>query len=197
MDAANPYAPPQAALADAAPDPDADLPAWRLEGRRLIARNGATLPDVCLFTGEATPPGQRIRLSLSWTPAWFRMMAVLAPLLAVFAYDFFRRASSLEVGLSAAGRKQRRLVALLSLGAAASGVCFFIKLANRRSYAGEGDDMMALLLLGALIAFVAVALAARVFRVAGIDRKFTRLVLRPRVAEALARLPPPPSAPAP
>jgi hypothetical protein len=191
LDAANPYAPTQAPLADGVPlDPDADLPAWRLEGRTLIARNGATLPDVCLLTGEATPPARRLRVSLSWTPVWFKMIAVLAPLLAVFAYDFFRRTSSLEIGLSPAGRKQRRRVALLALGAAASGVGLFLEIADRSAHRG-GDDLTPLLLAVSLIALVSTALAARVYRVVGINRKFTRLVLRPRVADAIARLPPP------
>jgi hypothetical protein len=193
MDAGNPYAATNAPLADglspaevAAREED-DLPTWRLEGRTLIARNGASLPDVCLFTGEATTAAQRGSLPLGWTPVWFRVSLVIAPLAAMFAYGYFRRSSTLVAGLTKAGRARRRLVVLLTLAASACGIGFLLAVADR---AGEVFPAPWLFLIP-FVALIPIILALRIFRVARIDRKFTYIGLRPRVAAAFARLPPP------
>lgn len=189
MDAANPYAPPQAPLADgdvAVSEPP-ELPDWRLEGDTLIARNGGTLPDICLYTGAPTTPEQRLTLALSWTPGWFRMMAVIAPMLAVFAYGVFRKASSVEVGFGPAGRKRRRLTALLSLGAALTAIAFVVIATGARD---DGQEKMIFLFVSFLGLFAA-AMLSRVFRVVRIDRRTTHLALRRPVVDAFARLPPP------
>src|SRR5436309_1365688 len=108
MDGVNPYLAPQTALADggtnaavAAADTYAEpvLPPWRLEGRTLFVRNGVTLPDICLFTGEPTTPAQRVRTPLSWTPLWFKFFAVPYPILAGMTYTAFRRSSNVELAL--------------------------------------------------------------------------------------------------
>jgi hypothetical protein len=193
MDAGNPYAATNAPLADGVSAAEREareadtLPAWRLEGRTLIARNGATLPDICLFTGETTTPAQRVSLPLGWTPLWFRISLVFATMLAAFAYGYFRRSSTLVVGLTQAGRTRRRVMALLALAAAACGVCFLLALADRD---GEVFPPPWLFLIP-FVALIPIMLLARIFRVTLIDRKFTHIQLRPRVAAAFARLPPP------
>lgn len=188
MDAANPYAPPQAPIADGgAVHPEPDAPDWRLDGQTLIARNGGTLPDICFYAGDPTTPEQRVKLPLSRTPVWFRMMAVLAPLLAVFAYGVLRKTSSLEVGLGPAGRSRRRLTGWLSLGAALDAIAFIFVSADPRS---DGREKMVFLFISFVGLFVA-AMLSRMFRVVRIDRHTTHLVLRPPVVDALARLPPP------
>jgi hypothetical protein len=193
MDAGNPYAATRAPLADGVSAAEREateadtLPPWRLEGRTLIARNGTTLPDVCLFTGETTTPAQRVSLPLGWTPLWFRISLVFATLLAAFAYGYFRRSSTLEVGLTPAGRTRRRVMSLLALATAACGVCFLLALADR---GGEVFPAPWLFLIP-FAALIPTMLALRIFRVTLIDRKFTYIRLRPRVAAAFARLPPP------
>jgi hypothetical protein len=114
MDAANPYAPPRAPLSDArAVEPEPDLPPWRLEGSTLLVRHGSTLPDVCLFTGEPTTPAQRLQLPLSWTPVWFRIAAVLFPMLVLVAYSTMRRRrTSKGMGRPGATAQARRAVHL-------------------------------------------------------------------------------------
>ena len=190
MDASNPYAAPRASLSDTVPDPDAELPAWRLEGQTLIARNGTTLPDVCLFSGEPTTPGQRLQVPLSWTPIWFRIMAVLAPVLAALAYSTLRKTSTIELGLGPAGRKRRRLCTMLSLAAMMAGVVLFCV-----AIGVEDSTLLVGLLLAALVPLIVAAVLARAFRVGKIDRRFTRFLLRPQVAAAFARLPAPGSQP--
>ena len=198
MDGANPYLPPQASIADGgravspAVDPDAEpaLPPWRLEGRTLFARHGVTLPDICLFTGEQTKPAQRRRVPLSWTPFWFMLVVFTAPMAAAMTYSALRRPSNIEHTLGLAGQRRDGLCRLLCLAAMLDGITLFFLLTLRRT-----DPTVSLLLFLALVGLIAAVLALRVFSVAKIDRRYARLRLRPRVADAFARLPtPPPSA---
>jgi hypothetical protein len=197
VDGANPYSPPQAPIADGgrdagadlASDEDSALPPWRLEGRTLFARHGATLPDICLFDGEPTKPAQRIRYALSWTPIWFKFVVFTAPIVAALAYTALRRSSTVHLALGAAGRRRRRLVLALILAAVLDGLVILQRSAD---LGAENASLLALLLVG----LVVVALAIRPFRVVKIDRRYACLRLRPRAADAFARLPPPSPPPA-
>ena len=171
-----------------AADPAPELPAWRLDGATLLVRHGAKLPDVCLFTGEPTTPAQRLELPLSWTPVWFRVAAVLFPMLVLVAYSTMRKTSNVEGGLGPAGRMRRRLGGLLTLGAVIDTIALLLVIAGR----DEGDSLalVGFLIVGAL-ALVIAAVLARVFRVVKIDRHYAHLGLRQQAAVAFARLPPP------
>jgi hypothetical protein len=194
MDATSPYAPPQTPLADDGHDHGDDdsalhLPPWRLEGYRLLARHGTTLPDICLYTGEPTTAGQRMRYPLSWTPVWFRIMAVLAPRLAMVTYSFFRRSSNVEMGMGPAGRRRQRLVLALMVAAVAD-----LLVATAAMMMGIPDGWIVIgILVACFLGLAVAALVTRVFRIVKIDRRYAHLALRPRVAAAFARLPPPPA----
>lgn len=197
MDGSNPYEPPRTPLAereadaDGGPETDPAFPDWRLEGDKLIARNGAVLPDICLFTGEATPPAERSRMPLSWSPGWFRMLAVVVPILGAALHSFVRRTSTLEYALSPAGWRQRRSCLALTVGAVVDGIALML-IVDRVS---AGEDLAAWGLLLALPVLIWMALSARVFRIVTIDHQCTTLRLRARVAEAFSRLPTPPLPP--
>jgi hypothetical protein len=190
MDGTNPYLPPQASIADgggratAAHGEDAEpaLPPWRLDGRTLFARHGTTLPDICFFTGEPTKPAHRMRYPLSWTPLWFKLVAVPFPMLAGLTYSALRRSSNVQLALGPAGQRRHRLWLLLCLAAMVNGMALFL-------FAPSG---VAPLLLLTLVALIATVLGLRIFSVVKIDRHYARLLLRPRVAAAFARLPAPP-----
>jgi hypothetical protein len=185
MDAANPYAPPLASLGDArAVEPEPDLPPWRLEGAALLVRHGATLPDICLFTGEPTTPAQRLRFPLSWTPAWFRIAIVLGTWMTAMAYSALRRTSNVEMGLGPAGRKRHRLHLLLTTAASVDAMVMVVV-----GITG-GAALLGFLFLVFLGLFFA-AVFSRAFRVVRIDRHYAHLMLRSRVTQVFARLPPP------
>jgi hypothetical protein len=193
VDGANPYLPPQAPIADGGSQAAVDgrneaepaLPPWRLEGRTLFARHGTTLPDICLFTGEPTKPAHRVRYPLSWTPLWFRLIAVPWPIVAATTYSALRRSSNVELALGPAGQRRHRLGLLLCLAAMCNGIALFLRLTS------PGSPVNGLLLV-TLVALIVAVMFLRVFRVAKIDRRYAHLRLRPRVAAAFARLPPPP-----
>jgi hypothetical protein len=184
MDVANPYAPPLASLGDAgAVEPEPDLPSWRIEGAALLVRHGATLPDICLFTGEPTTPAQRLRFPLSWTPVWFRISAVIATSFAASAYTALRRTSNVELGLGPAGRKRHRLHLLLTTAACVDALAMPVVTFRHLALLG--------LLFLAFVGLFFAALFSRAFRVVRIDRHYAHLMLRSRVTQVFARLPPP------
>lgn len=193
MDGANPYLPPQASIADGGggvaladgAEAEAKLPAWRLEGRTLFARHGATLPDICLLTGEPTTPAQRLRYLLSWTPIWLRVVGIFTPQYGLVAYCALRRTSTMTFSFGASGRRRQRLMVWLIVAAVIDAGLF---LDGRGQLA---PPVLGLLLLG-FVGLVIAALCTRVFRVIEIDRRYARLRLTRRAADAFARLPAPP-----
>jgi len=195
VDGANPYLPPQAAIAEGGrgaspavgPDAEPALPPWRLEGRTLFARHGVTLPDICLFTGEPTKPALRRRVPLSWTPLWFKLLCVTAPMAAAMTYSALRRPSNVEHTLGPSGQRRHGLCLLLCLAAMLDGIALFFLLTS----GGPAPAVSGLLFL-ALVGLILAVLSLRVFRVVKIDRRYARLRLRRPVADAFARLPPPP-----
>ena len=185
MDGANPYAPPEAALAERVSELEPVLPAWLLQGHTLLVRHGATLPDVCLYTGEPTTRGQRLLYPLSWMPLWYLILVVLlAPGVAVVSFTHFRRTSSAVLSFGPAGRRRHRQFLGTVVAASASGVGMLLAL-------DLGQPAIAVLFLLCLIGFAVAGLVVRTFSVAKIGRKYVRLRLRPAVAAAFARLPPP------
>src|SRR5262245_6853361 len=186
MDDANPYAPPEAALADRVSEPEPDLPPWILQGHTLLVRHGATLPDVCLYTGEPTTRGQRLSYPLSWMPLWYLILVVmLAPGVAVVSFTHFRRMSSVVLAFGPAGRRRHRLFLGMVIAASTSGLGILLAL-------HVGQPAIAVLFLLCLIGFAVAGLVVRTFSVAKIGRRYARLRLRPAVAAAFSRLPPPP-----
>jgi hypothetical protein len=186
MKIADLYAPPNAPLASGPLDDEPELPPWRLVGDTLLVRKGATLPDVCLFSGAPTTPGQRIQLQLSWTPSWFRAAAVVFPFLAVIGYSVVRRTANVEIALAHAGRRRRALIALLTLGAVGAALALLYVVAETN----DREALTAALAL-TLVGLIVAAASSRIFRVVKIDRRCAHLRLRPAVAAAFARLPPP------
>ena len=113
------------------------MPPWRLEGRTLFARHGTTLPDICLFTGEPTKPGHRVRYPLSWTPLWFKLMAGPWPLVAAMTYTAFRRSSNVQLALGPAGQRRHRLGLLLCLAAMFNGIALFLLVLAARAVVAD------------------------------------------------------------
>ena len=66
-DPTNPYAPPESE----APARQEAIGAgrfWRVEGDKLLVRDGAVLPDVCITSGATQNPGRRVNTRLSPSP---------------------------------------------------------------------------------------------------------------------------------
>ena len=182
MDLSNPYAPPHAPPPGLDPAAADDLTPWRLQGDTLLVRKGATLPEICIYTGQPAP-GQREREQISWTPIWFKVMAVLMPVIAVYTYSMLRKSSTIELALSPAAKKRRRTAALLGLGGFAVGLLLFVLGASTHQ-----RGLTALAFLVFVPAVLIATLRGRVFRVLGFEGlHHIRLRLTPAAADAFAR----------
>ncbi len=113
MEEENPYAPPKSTvLTD---ELGVGVPIRvepRIDGKLLVVRNGAELPDRCLKCNEPAD-GYRFSRSLSWhRPAWF-ILVLVSLWLYFLVYFFVRWKAKVTVGLCprhrAGGRGRSRL----------------------------------------------------------------------------------------
>jgi hypothetical protein len=112
------------------------------------------------------------------------LVLVLAPGVAVVSFTHFRRMSSVVLSFGPAGRRRHRQFLGTVVAASASGAGMLLAV-------DLGQPAIAVLLLLCLIGFAVAGLVVRTFSVAKIGRRYARLRLRPAVAAAFARLPPP------
>jgi hypothetical protein len=121
MDDENFYAPPASWQADEKRlmvDPNA---AWR-DGKLLIARQGAVLPDRCL---RCNSPAERYQFSrtLVWaSPWWLLVLLALGPLLYAITYLIVRKKGKVTVGLCPRHRKKRARIITVSWLIAQAGI---------------------------------------------------------------------------
>ena len=128
MEEENPYAPPKSTvLTD---ELGVGVPIRvepRIDGKLLVVRNGAELPDRCLKCNEPAD-GYRFSRSLSWhRPAWF-ILVLVSLWLYFLVYFFVRWKAKVTVGLCPRHRRRRTraiafgwLIALAGIGAIIAG----------------------------------------------------------------------------
>jgi uncharacterized membrane protein len=178
-DAFNPYAPPQARPAPL-PGSFGVPQGWRLDADRLVARKGAVLPAICIWTGLPTE-GMRVRRKLAWAPPWIAIFA-LSPIIYLIVYFIVRKTGDLDYTLGEAARKRRRAAVVVALGGLAAAIALVV--------AGIGLEMQMLVVV-AIVAFVVAAVTAavlgRTMQLVKIDKEFIYLKLPPAAAEAFAR----------
>ncbi|HYQ18319.1 MAG TPA: hypothetical protein VEQ58_21235 [Polyangiaceae bacterium] len=179
MVSSNPYAPPKHdELGDALPRGNGV--GFALSGDVLICDLGASLPRLCVFSGE--PTEGRISRKLSWAPQWSLTLAAVSPLIGFVVYMFVRKTGQLEYGLSEAAKKRKTSGLLIAIGGGVGGVVL--------ASAGAGADLPALALVGGVLALVAVivgAVRAQLLRIVKIDKQHIQLKLRPAAAQSFAR----------
>src|ERR1700733_3753407 len=177
-EAFNPYAPP-GSVVPRWPGASGGTPGWRLEADRLIARKGAVLPPICLWTGVPTT-GLRVRRTLAWAPTWLAILA-LSPIVYLIAYLMVRKTGELDYALGEVARKRQRAAVVIGTGGAAGAAALL--------FAGARFDLPGLFVASTLVFLVAVIAAAvlgRTVRPVKIDKEFIHLKRRRPVAEAFA-----------
>ena len=112
MDDNNLYAPPKSWDLDQERLSEEPNAAWR-DGKLLMARKGAVLPDRCLKC-NATAEGYQFHRTLSWlNPWWILVVLVLGPLMFAIVYFAVRKQGRVTVGLCPRHRSRRsRIIAL-------------------------------------------------------------------------------------
>ncbi len=123
IDDDNPYAAPKAEVLIKDRHLDSSSDVWR-DGKMLVVRKGAELPDRCLKCAAPTKGFRnRFSRSLSWhKPIWF-LTFLISPILYVLVYFCVRRRAWVTVGFCPLHRKKRAraialgwLVAIAGLG---------------------------------------------------------------------------------
>lgn len=178
MASSNPYAPP--VHDDFGAAPLGSNGGFSLLGDTLTCEKGASLPNICLFSGEVG--NERVSRMLSWAPQWFIFVAVMSPLLGAILYYVVRKSGKLDYSLSTAAKKRARGGAWLAFGGVIGGIALLM--------IGGAADLPVLALLaivGALIAIVVGSVRSRVFTVARIDKQQIQLKLQPNAARAFER----------
>lgn len=174
----NPYAPP---LNDEFDDgPRGATAGVKLVGDTLICDKGASLPRVCLFSGE--PSSERVSRTLSWAPQWFLILAAMSPLLGALLYFVIRKTARLEYSLTPSARARSSSSLLIAIGGGVGGFLLAIM-------AGVADQpLLALLLIViALIAIVVGSVRSRLFTITKIDKQQIHLKLRPDALRGFER----------
>jgi len=178
MASSNPYAPPQhddfSALATGSAS---DL---RLAGDTLIFDKGASLPRLCLFSGE--PSDERTSRTLWWAPQWAFVIVAVSPLIGAIVYFVVRKSGTVEYSLSAAARKRQRSGRWLLIGGALGGVVF-----ATAAGAGKLPALSLLSIAVALILIIVGSVRSRLFHIARIDKQQIHLRLRSEAARAFER----------
>jgi len=118
IDDDNPYAAPMADVLVKDRHLDSSIDAWR-DGKMLVVRKGAELPDRCLKCA-APARGYRFSRSLSWHKPVWALTFLISPILYALVYFFVRWRARVTVGLCPRHRRNRaRAIALGWLAALA------------------------------------------------------------------------------
>jgi hypothetical protein len=181
VDEKNPYAPPE--TWDIEGDRRrADLNiAWQ-DGKALMVRKGATLPDRCLKC-NAPAEGFEFKRTLYWIDSWWVLsVLVVGPVLFAIIYLIVRKQGKVSAGLCPRHRRRRgRFIAICSLVALAGTAAFIggIVVSDYRTPVAFGiaaRDLTPFLIAGGLlmlfIAAIVGSLGARVLVPKKIDKDF-------------------------
>ncbi|HYP87547.1 MAG TPA: hypothetical protein VEQ59_05330 [Polyangiaceae bacterium] len=179
MVSSNPYAPPQHDEFGGV-SPQGSRGGVALSADVLFCDKGASLPPLCLFSGE--PASTRVRRKLSWAPQWCLVLAAMSPLIGGIVYLLVRKTGDLEFSMSEAAQKRKTSGLLIAIGGGVGGFALGIGL-----LAADQGAVGAIVLVAALIAIVVGAVRAQLLRVVKIDKQQIQLKLRPEAAQSFAR----------
>jgi hypothetical protein len=145
--AINPYQPPAADLLPSSKN-SAD---YSVEGKHLLVRNGASLPERCLKTNAPATDCKRIKKTLHWVHPLVYLSLLANILILVILYFCLRKKCVLEFSISQGARKQHYKKAW--------GIAAFAAIGIAMLYFGAMDEQGTLIGGGALITLIALILA--------------------------------------
>jgi len=123
----NPYAPPT--ILAGATRLDESL-RYFSDGKFLVVRDGAELPELCMLTNQPAGPGAwRKKVQIAWTPPWVFALILVNIIVVLVVMLLTQKKAKITYSLSAAGRGRivrRRIIGLLLLAAAVGAVAFCI-----------------------------------------------------------------------
>lgn len=178
----NPYAPPVATGPGHQPHaPGAGTQYW-FEGEELVAHIGASLPDICIFSGEPAAEG-RITKTLQWYPPWIGALVIVSWPIALILMMVMRKRGDLSYCIGAEAKKRRTTGILIAT--VGSIVLMGVGIAG---LAAESAALGIIGMLGFVVALIAGIVMAQLFQVKKIDDGMIRIKVKPAFIDAMARL---------
>ena len=175
----NPFQPP-------ADDLPARFPSQRrgsgfvVTGETLIGEKGASLPDLCLYSGKPAS-GERTTKKFVWAPPALAILVAFSPLIYLIVYFIVRKSGTLQYSLSDEARQRRTTGMVIAFGSLFASIALFV--------VGVREEAP-LVFLGALVlmlvGLIVGSLRARIVHVVKIDQTHVHLKLRPEAAQAFA-----------
>ena len=91
-----------------------DTSSYYVEGKRLVIRDDAQLPNLCIYNGEETSNNKRTSVTLYWISPWWAILIPLGFVPYLIAYICVRKKCTVHYSLSFAGRRNRAgIIALI------------------------------------------------------------------------------------
>ncbi|MBX3741380.1 MAG: hypothetical protein KF712_10345 [Akkermansiaceae bacterium] len=168
----NPYAAPSAT-----PPPlpfHLSSPLYFRDGKFLVVRDGAELPDVCLRTNEPVGgSGWRKRVPITWTPPWVIILILLTHLIGIIVMFLTRKKAKLTYSLN--GDTRGKIIRWRFIGLALLLAC--IGLIATATGLDDGDAIMVPISggLGLLLASLATFAIANPIKVAGYENGWFKI----------------------
>lgn len=176
----NPYAPPTTPTGHHQGSGTPSLDYYR-EGQDLVIRKEATLPEICIRTGQPTSGRMRTK-KLSWVPPWTIVVFILIRLVGLICMLVARKTANVTFSLSEEAEAKRKQG--LMIGLAVFGVGLLMSISGVVMDTGAGA-MAAL--VGFLAVFVGIILAAvlhRPFQMRKMAGDYVYLRLKPVALDA-------------
>ncbi|MFK7911666.1 MAG: hypothetical protein AB8F34_13845 [Akkermansiaceae bacterium] len=164
LESQNPYSTPQAETI-LHPSAQVDPRNYYVDGKFLVVRHGAELPDRCIKTGVELPDAKRKKKTIYWAhPAW--ALLILAGLLVYFiVYLCIRKKVTLTFSLSKSAKNKKLVRMLACLGGAfgslALAIFFFANSDSSDNYAMFGVFGMILFVVG----LIAMSFTSHLYRI--------------------------------
>ena len=195
---ANPYAAPQpnaAPVAAGAPAVQNNQGIWR-KGNLLVVHRNATLPELCIRSGEPVTDGHRWKKNFQWHPPWIVLLIFVGLLVYVIVALIMTKRMQLEMSLSPHWRKVRRrriaigwALGLSGLAMLIGGIVYAMNTVLSPSWVGWLCFAGFLLALGGLIYGV---VASRMVVLKFMDDHYVHLKgVHPSILERYPEVPPP------
>ena len=111
----NPYSAPQAAEVTSRAA-QVDQGSYYVDGKRLMVRDGAQLPNICIHTGADMSDGKRRKKVLYWASPWWALLILVQIIVYLIVYLCIRKKCTVYYSASPkALMKRRGIITLLLL----------------------------------------------------------------------------------
>ncbi len=149
----NPYSAPAAAAAGTPPPIPflSPAPFYFRDGKFLVIRDGAELPDVCLRTNEPVGGGGwRKKVSFVWNPPWVIALILITPLIGLILMLILRKSAKITYSLNGDSRGKIIRWRFIGLALLMAAIALFFM-----ASASNDDNTMISMIIGGFVTLIA------------------------------------------